>query len=182
MTELALHIMDIMQNSILTNANRIDLHIYENSVEDLLLIEVTDNGYGIDKASLNMPNDTFFTSSPNRKVGMGLPLIRKAAEQCGGSFHIESEPDVGTRLVVTMKLSHVDRQPIGDIAGIISLIVASNPELDFIYKHSTEEGEFVFDTTQLKKMLEDISFTNPKVLRFIREMIQENLSGINMRQ
>jgi anti-sigma regulatory factor (Ser/Thr protein kinase) len=182
MTELALHIMDIMQNSIMANANRIELRIYENLSEDMLLIEIIDNGYGMDSTAINMSIDPFFTTRTTRKVGMGLPLFKQAAEQCQGSFHIESEPGVGTRLVVTMKRSHVDRQPMGDLPGVMSLIVASNPDIDFVYKHTTEEGEFIFDTKKIKQILEDISITDPKVLRFIREMIRENLAEISMSQ
>lgn len=182
MTELALHIMDIMQNSILVNANRIELRIYENHSEDMLLIEIIDNGYGMDSTTVNMVIDPFFTTTTSGKVGMSVPLFKQTAEKCGGSFHIESEPGVGTRLVVTMKQSHIDRQPMGDIAGIMSLIVAENPDIDFIYKHTTEEGEFVFDTKNIKRILEDISITDPKVLRFIRETIQENLTEINNNQ
>jgi anti-sigma regulatory factor (Ser/Thr protein kinase) len=182
MTELALHIMDIMQNSIMANASRIELRIYENHTEDMLIIEIIDNGYGMDSTTVNKAIDPFFTSRTTRKVGMGLPLFKQAAEHCGGSFHIESEPGVGTRMTVTMKESHIDRQPMGDIAGVIMLVVSANPEIDFVYKHETEEGEFVFDTKQIKRILEDVSITDPKVIRFIREMIQENLNEIHLNQ
>jgi anti-sigma regulatory factor (Ser/Thr protein kinase) len=182
MIELALHIMDIIQNSIIVNANRIELRIYENHSEDILLIEIIDNGYGIDPASVNEDIDPFFTTMPTQKVGIGLSLFKHVAEQCGGAFHIESESSVGTRIVVTMKQSHTDRQPMGDIAGVMALIISENPEIDFVYKHSTEEGEFIFDTKQIKRLLEDTPITHPKVLRFIREIIQENLTEINMYQ
>lgn len=180
MTELALHIMDIMQNSIMADASCIELRIYENRKEDLLSIEMIDNGFGMDSTTVAAVTDPYFTTRTTRKVGMGLSLFKQAAEQCGGSFHLESEPGVGTRMVVTMQQSHIDRQPMGDMAGVISLVVAANQEIDIVYNHITESGGFTFDTRQIKRMLDDISITDPKIVKFIREMIQENLTEIDV--
>ncbi len=78
-----------------------------------------------------------------------------------------------------MQYSHIDRQPLGDMAGVMSLLASSNPSINFIYKHLTNKGKFIFDTREIKEQLSDVSITNPKVIKFIREMIQENLNEIN---
>ena len=110
---------------------------------------------------------------------MGLSLFKSAAEQCSGTFNITSEPGLGTKVAVTMQYAHLDRQPLGDIAGTIALLASSNPYTDFIYNHITNSGEYTFNTKEIKTELQDVSITNPKVIKFIREMIQENIKEIN---
>jgi hypothetical protein len=179
MTELSLHILDIIQNSIVAKADLIEISVLEDGISDLLLIEISDNGIGIDGETLKKVSDPFYTSRTTRKVGMGISLFRQAAEQCNGSLTIESQLHVGTTVKVVMKNSHLDKQPIGDIAGVISLMVSSNPLIDFTYQHITGKGKYLFNSKEIKKLLEDIPVTDPKVIKFIKEMIQDNLHEIN---
>jgi len=164
MTELALHILDIVQNSIVAKATVIEISMMEDTEKDLLTIEIADNGKGMSEDEVRMASDPYFTSRTTRKVGMGLPLFKQAVELCAGTFTIESKPGIGTNVKASMQYTHIDRQPIGDI--------------DFIYKHITNSGEYILDTIAIKNELENISLTNPKVIKFIREMIQENLKEI----
>jgi len=178
MTELALHILDIVQNSIVAKATVIEISMMEDTEKDLLTIEIADNGKGMSEDEVRMASDPYFTSRTTRKVGMGLPLFKQAVELCAGTFTIESKPGIGTNVKASMQYTHIDRQPIGDIAGTITLLISSNPTIDFIYKHITNSGEYILDTIAIKNELENISLTNPKVIKFIREMIQENLKEI----
>jgi hypothetical protein len=179
MTELALHILDIVQNSISAKASFIEITIHEDIKTDLLTIEITDNGNGMNEKELQNAFDPYFTTRTTRKVGLGLPLFKQAAELCSGSFFLESEPGKGTKVKASMQYSHIDRQPLGDLAGTIALLVSSNPAIDFIYDHTTNKGQFLFDTRAVKSELGHIPITHPKVTKFIREMIQENLEDLN---
>lgn len=178
MTELALHILDIAQNSISAQASLIEIIIYEDVKTDLLTIEIIDNGKGMNEKEVMKATDPYFTSRTTRKVGLGLPLFKQAAEQCAGSFSLQSFPGKGTKVKASMQHSHIDRQPIGDMPGTIALLASSNPDIDFIYKHITNKGRFTFDTREVKTELDQIPMTHPKVIKFIREMIQENLDTI----
>ena len=84
MKELSLHILDIVQNSIKANATLIEVSIYESTKENTLKIIVKDNGCGMDEATVKNVADPFFTTRTTRKVGLGIPLLREAAERCGG--------------------------------------------------------------------------------------------------
>ena len=48
MKELSLHVLDIVQNSIAADANLITIRIVEKITTDRLVIEIADNGRGMD--------------------------------------------------------------------------------------------------------------------------------------
>jgi hypothetical protein len=122
--------------------------------------------------------DPFFTTRTTRKVGLGLPLLKQNAERTGGSLTIKSKPGMGTEVETIFGYSHLDRIPTGDIAGTIALTVSSNPAIDFIYKHITPEGIFVFDTREIKEILEGVPISDPQVIAFMKNLIGENLEAI----
>jgi signal transduction histidine kinase len=86
MKELSLHILDIIQNSIAANADKIQLTIKEDKTEDILEICVKDNGKGMTEEEVKKVIDPFYTTRTTRKVGLGIPLFKANAEACNGSF------------------------------------------------------------------------------------------------
>jgi K+-sensing histidine kinase KdpD len=180
MTEIALHILDIVQNSITAEAKNIEIEVIESIEKDNLGIIITDNGKGIDSKMLKKVTDPFFTSRTTRKVGLGLSLYKQSAEQTEGSFKIESEVGKGTVVTAIYKLSHIDRPPMGDIAGTISLLVSANPKIDFKYVYCLDKKKYEFDTKEIKQTLEDVPISNPEVQKFIKEMIEENIDNLKI--
>jgi anti-sigma regulatory factor (Ser/Thr protein kinase) len=178
MKDLALHILDILQNSITAGATNIKIKIDELPVEDLYKLIFTDNGKGMDSEILKQVTDPFFTTRTTRKVGLGLSLLKQNAERTGGSLTIESTKGIGTEVCVKFGFKHIDRLPTGDIPGIMALTVSSCPKIDFLYEHKTNEGTFTFDTKEIKETLEDVPISNPQVISFIKEFIQDNLEII----
>ena len=81
MKDLSSHMMDIVQNSIRAEASWIQIRICEDPEADLFLIEIQDNGCGMDEATLARVRDPFFTSRTVRKVGLGIPLLQQNAEK-----------------------------------------------------------------------------------------------------
>ncbi|MDD3522351.1 MAG: ATP-binding protein, partial [Bacteroidales bacterium] len=96
MNDLALHLLDIVQNSLGAGASFIAIEVSENPDENLLTISVKDNGRGMSPEQLQKLSDPFFTSRTTRRVGLGVPLLRHTAEQSGGSLEVSSEPGKGT--------------------------------------------------------------------------------------
>ena len=90
---------------------------------------------GMNEATLERAMDPFYTTKKVRRVGLGLPMLAEAAERAGGSFTIQSQEGAGTRVEVEFRLSHIDRQPLGDLAGVLVTLIAGNPEVDFLYRH-----------------------------------------------
>lgn len=178
MQNLSDHILDIAQNSIRAKASRIEIDLRENPKEDSLLITITDDGCGMDKATLAKVTDPFFTSRTVRKVGLGIPLLKQNAEATGGSLDIKSKEGVGTILRASFSLTHWDRPPLGDIAGTIVILVAANPDIDFIYHHTTGKGSYTFDTIEVKEVMEGVPLNDPEITLALRQMIRENVKDI----
>lgn len=179
MDELALHILDIIQNSISAKATLIFIEISEKISEDRFEIKITDNGRGIEKQMLDKVTDPYVTSRTSRKVGLGLPLFKQSAEMTGGSLKIDSIPGKGTSVTAIFGYSHIDRPVLGDIGGIIAILAMSNPEIDFVYKHSVGNADYIFDTREVKKALDDVKISTPLVKNYLVELINENLKDIN---
>lgn len=180
MTTLALHILDIVQNSIRAGASEIRIRIIESKASDNLDIIIEDNGSGISGEMIDKVTDPFTTSRTTRKTGLGLPLLKQHSRMTGGDLELKSKPGAGTIVKATFKHSHIDRQPIGDMAGVLIILIASNPEIDFLYTHRTDSGEYTFSTSNTKEYLETESLGDYALLKEIGEMIKENLSDISV--
>lgn len=178
MQELSLHILDIIQNSVRAKASKIELLVCEDPKNDRYLIEISDNGCGVDAETLEHLADPFFTTRTTRKVGLGISLLKHSAEQAGGSVEIESEKDCGTKLSASFSYCHVDRPVMGDIAGTMTLLISSYPEIQFIYNHRTPISDFEFDTNEVKAELEGVPINDAQIIRFLKELINDNLDLI----
>jgi anti-sigma regulatory factor (Ser/Thr protein kinase) len=179
MKELALNILDIVQNSIRAEADLIKIEIRESQRHNLYRIIITDNGKGIPDGILEHVTDPFVTTRTKRKMGLGLPLLKYHAELTGGELKIESEADKGTVIKATFLNNHIDRQPLGDITGVLKILIASNPGINFIYRHSADNGEYTFSTDETKEFLMTENLNGMDLLQDIGLMIKENLMEIN---
>lgn len=179
MKELSLHILDLVQNSIRAKATNIEITVEESVKRNNLLIGIKDNGCGMTEETLQKVSDPFFTSRTTRKVGLGISLFKQHVEQCNGVFRITSSLGNGTYVEGEMQLAHWDRQPMGDIAGTLVLLFTANPSVRYVYKHSTDAGKYVVDTNEIKNVLGTSNVNDPGILKFIKEMINENLREIH---
>jgi len=178
MKDLALHILDILQNSVTAGATLVKLQIDEIPAKDQYKVKFTDNGKGMDAEMVKHVTDPFFTTRTTRNVGLGLPLLKQNAERTGGNMTIHSQPGKGTEVDVMFVYSHIDRLPTGDISGTIALTASSYTAIDFIYTHNTPEGTFIFDTVEIKETLGELPINNPQVIAFMKDLISDNLKEI----
>jgi hypothetical protein len=178
MLELADHILDIGENSVRAGAKVIEISVYEDSELDLLTIEIRDDGCGIKQEEIKKVLDPFFTTKKVRRVGLGLPLLAEAAEMSGGSMNIKSLEGEGTTITAVFKLGHMDRQPMGNIAKAVIILIAGNSGVDFCYKHKRGEHDFTLDTRVIRSEIEDVPLSHPEVLKYIRSFIEEGLISI----
>ncbi len=178
MNDLSLHIIDIIQNSLSAGARLIKLTVNENIKEDLLTIEIEDNGKGMTAQQVMSLEDPFFTSRTTRRVGMGIPLFKQSALQSSGDLIVLSEPGVGTKVTATFKYSHIDRPPLGDLANSFILMVSANPEIDFYFSYIYNGNEYHFDSVEVKEVLEGLPVNEPSVIRMLTGMVDENIKEI----
>ena len=174
MRELSLNVLDIAQNSIAAGASLTEILIKEDTREKTLLIGIYDNGKGMTPEQVENVKDPFFTTRTTRKVGMGIPLFKLAAEQTGGSFTITSQVGVGTRVDALFKTDSIDFTPLGDIASTIATIVSMNEDKDFVYIRNIDGKEFEFKSSDIKKILDGVPLSEPSVMSWIEEYIKEN--------
>ena len=174
MRELSLNILDVAQNSITAGASLITIEVSENTVDKTMLIGIYDNGKGMSEEQVKSVIDPFFTTRTTRKVGMGVPLFKMAAEQTGGRFEIKSEIGVGTQVRAYFKTDSVDFTPLGDIASTVQMLITMNIDRDFVYKHTVNEKGFIADTRQIKEILGDVPLDTYEVSQWLLEFIKEN--------
>lgn len=178
MRELSLHILDIAQNSIAAKATEIEIRLTVSTVEDWLEIEIEDNGSGMTEEMAERVLDPFVTTRTTRKVGLGLPLFKAAAEQCEGDLTIESEPGKGTLVKVSFRFSHIDRVPLGNIVSTVVTLIQGNPDTDFLYLHRYDDQEYDLSTKILREELDEVPLNHPMVLAFIAKDMAEGLEGL----
>ena len=178
MRELSLNILDVAQNSISANASLIEIEAVESTAEHTLLIGIYDNGRGMTDEQVESVKDPFFTTRTTRKVGMGIPLFKLAAEQTGGSLSIESQVGTGTKVKAVFKTDNIDFTPLGDIESTIITLISMNTDIDFIYRYKVDENEFVLSTQELKTILGDVPLNEPSVTQWIKEYLYENCREI----
>ncbi len=146
-----MHILDVVENSVMAGASAIGISINEDIEKDLLSIEIEDNGSGMDEATVKKVLDPFYTTRTTRRVGLGLPLLAQAARETGGDIEISSEPGKGTRIRASFQHSHIDRKPLGDMEETLVTLIAGHPEIHFTYEHRDGETSFRLDTDEMRK-------------------------------
>jgi len=144
--DISLHLLDIMQNCAHAGATKVGVEIVEDPARDLLKVTVTDNGSGMDESGAKKAMDPFYSSS-NKRVGLGLPLIAQAAAVAGGTLSVNSVPGKGTTVTVVFRLSHIDRQPVGDLAATAVSFLAGNSGVELSVGYRGPSGKaFSMDT------------------------------------
>ena len=101
--------LKIIINNLLSNAIKYaDLNkqkpfilIKSYQLKDNCVIEIEDNGIGIDKKICGRIFDMFFVADSNKGTGLGLYIVKEAAENIKGTITVESEVDIGSKFIVT---------------------------------------------------------------------------------
>jgi len=178
MRDLSLHILDIVQNSIKANASVITVHMGEMPDHKFIVLEVDDNGIGMDSDFLSTVEDPFTTSRTTRRIGLGIPLLKESALKCEGKFNIYSKKNIGTKVFAAFSIDHIDRLPIGDIADTMVALISGNPEIHFILQLDSVKGEFKLDTDEINKTLDGVKINEFEVAQWLKEYIDEGIKNI----
>ena len=183
MKELSLNVLDITMNSVKAKATLINIHIIED--DELLKMEIIDNGCGMTDEFLRGVIDPFCTTRTTRKVGLGIPLLKLAAEQTGGEVVITSKHESeypnehGTRVTATFYKQHIDFTPMGDIVSTVTTLIQGSPDIDFEFLHKTNTFEVSLDTREVREVLgPEIPLSEPEILSWIADNLNDQYKNI----
>ena len=183
MKELSLNVLDIAMNSVKAKATLINIHITED--DELLKMEIIDNGCGMTADFLRGVIDPFCTTRTTRKVGLGIPLLKFAAEQTGGEVIITSKHESeypeehGTRVTATFYKKHIDFTPMGDIISTVTTLIQGSPDIDFVFLHKSNTFDVSLDTREVREVLgPEIPLSEPEILLWIADNLSEQYKNI----
>ncbi len=180
MKELSLNILDVAKNSVTAGASLIVISL-ETDSEGWLTLKIVDNGCGMSEEVLRHVTDPFYTTRTTRKVGLGLPLLKLAAEQTGGSLCIRSstkEGESGTALEARFDTKSIDCMPLGDIISTVCILIAGSPSIDFDFSDQTPDRIVSLKTKELRAVLgEEISLAEPEIQGWIKEYLTEQYTS-----
>ena len=181
MKELSLNILDVAKNSVTAGASNIRITLKKDE-EGWLLLTICDNGCGMSEETLRNVTDPFYTTRTTRKVGLGLPLLKLAAEQTGGYLKLTSSQtpgSSGTTLEAKFDTGSIDCMPVGDIVSTICILIAGSPEIDFDFSDISPERTVTLKTCELREVLgNDISLSEPEVQLWIKEYLEEQYTSL----
>ena len=176
MKELSLTLLDIAKNSVKAEASLIDISLVLGE-DGWLTMTIKDDGCGMSEAVLAHVTDPFYTTRTTRKVGLGLPFLKLAAEQTGGALTLSSSNEAGksgTVLCATFDTKSIDCMPMGDIVSTVCALVSGSPETDFCFADVSPAGRVELDTRELRAVLGDgISLAEPEVVMWMKEYLEE---------
>lgn len=182
MKELSLNILDIAQNSVKAGAKDIDIRLTETA--DTLTIEITDDGCGMDAEAVRGVIDPFFTTRTTRNVGLGVPLLKLAAEQTGGGIEISSVSERddprrhGTRVTANFNKNNIDFTPLGDIVSTVTALIQGSPGIEWRFIHETPAGKVELDTRELRQVLGDVPLDNFEVIKWVEDYLKEGYASL----
>ena len=175
MKELSLNILDVAKNSVVAGASLVEISLITD-IDGILTLYIKDNGCGMSEETLKGVTNPFYTTRTTRKVGMGLPLLKMAAEQTGGTLSITSsqkEGESGTELCATFDTKSIDFMPIGDIISTVCILIAGSPEIDFEFADISPKHTVMLKTAELRAVLGDISLAEPEIQQWMKEYLEE---------
>ena len=182
MKELSLNVLDITMNSVKAGATLIEILIDET--DTALTITIRDNGCGMTEEVVQQLANPFYTTRTTRKVGMGVPLLKLAAEQTGGHVSIVSDtvdeaPDShGTTVTAVFDKTHLDFTPLGDMIPTITTLIQGSPDIDFVFRHTKPSGATELETAALREILGDgVSLADFEVLQWIDGYLREQYAA-----
>ena len=183
MKELSLNILDVAENSVKAGSSLTQILLTEQ--DGMLKLEIVDDGCGMSEDVVRSVVDPFYTTRTTRKVGMGIPLLKLACEQTGGSLGIvsttqEADPVAhGTHVTATFDMNHIDFTPLGDVSASILTLIQGHPDTDFLFRHIMDDRVVELDTRELREVLEDVPLNSYDVMQWIEGNLQEQYGELS---
>ncbi len=175
MKDLSLHLLDILENSARAGATAVMVHMTWRGT--WLHLEIADNGPGFPDSVKADPTDPFLTTRTDRSIGLGLSLLRAAAEQTGGRLELGVAREGGVLLRAGFDLSHCDAKPLGPLEDAFCTAMAAWPDLDLFVRAGPDRRE-VLNTQEVKRQLGAVDIGNTQVQVFLHQLLRQELAPL----
>ena len=183
MKELSLNILDIAQNSVKAKAKNILIKLVET--DETLTLIIQDDGCGMSEETVKNVMNPFYTTRTTRSVGLGVPLLKLAAEQTGGEIEIQSvsendNPDShGTTVTAMFFKNHLDFTPLGDVISTVTTLIQGQPSIEWMFVHEINGQSVELDTKELRAILGDVPLDNYEVIKWIEGYLKEGYESVS---
>lgn len=179
MEDLAMHLLEILVNSVSAGAKKIILKMIESTKRDVIEMSIEDDGKGMDQKQAEEFVNPFRTSRTTRSIGLGLSFLKGLADQCHGSFSIQSQKGVGTKVNCSVQRSFIDTPPIGDMGQTLMSVIQANENIHLVFVYELDGQQFLFDTDEIHKQLEGVSLLEPNILLWIHDYINTGIASLS---
>ncbi|OGW24894.1 MAG: hypothetical protein A2X59_02525 [Nitrospirae bacterium GWC2_42_7] len=98
--QVFLNIINNAVDSLPEKSGEINIRTLENSRN--VMVEISDNGYGIPDDVLSRIFEPFFTTKREKGTGIGLSISHKIIQSHKGKIDIRSEEHAGTKVIITL--------------------------------------------------------------------------------
>jgi hypothetical protein len=167
-----------VENSLAAGSRRVEIRVEEDIPADRMVIEIIDDGCGMDEERARRSLDPFFTTKTVRRVGLGLPLLEEACRMSNGELRIQSCPGKGTSVRAAFQHSHIDRKPLGNMRDTLITLMIGHPQMDLLYEHRKGGKIFSLDTREVRADLGQIPLDAPQLVSALRALIQSGLEDL----
>ena len=175
MPDIAMHLLDIVYNSIRAGAKLIKIYLLDSESKDHMICRVEDNGSGMDEKTVENVQSPFYTTRTTRDVGLGVPLFKSGAIQTGGWFKLESELGKGTLIEAGYIRSNIDAPAWGDIAETLVTLIQADADIDYEVLYEWDGGSFELNTVNIKELLDGVPINEPDIILWLKDYIKEGI-------
>lgn len=169
-----MHLLDVLENSAKAGAPRVEVRFSWHG--GWLHIDICDNGPGLPPEVAADPANPYSTTRRERKVGLGLGLLRQAAEMTGGSLAIASRPGQGVTLAVEINLASIDARPLGDLADSLATAAIAWPGTSLVV--GLAGCEPCLDMALVHDLLDGVPVSHPSVRNYLTGCLREGLAPL----
>ena len=116
---------------------------------------------------------------------MGVPLLKLAAEQTGGSIEItsvcenDSPENHGTTVTAVFFKNHLDFTPLGDVVSTVTVLIQGSPDIDWKFVHTLKGESVELDTKELREVLGDVPLDSYEVIKWIEDFLKEAYDSVS---
>jgi len=178
--ELSLHVLDLVENSLRAGAGVVAVGVEEQPDRDLLAISVEDDGPGLDVLP-EQALDPFYTTKEGKRTGLGLSLFRQQVEMAGGGVELGRSALGGLAVRARLGLGHVDRYPLGDLAGTLAGVAAANPNVEIRARLANGGRELTVSTAAAGGARPGSGGAARAAARRLRQGINEGMAALAMK-